>query len=1650
MGPDTPTRGMRHEELPSRPKFGWDTKNVPWTDGIGPQDRYAEAVQLWCCYHDMLPLNSTNRIAKKVRGILLKSQLFGRARDLVRSLDWSLIQSEEGAEHIVRAIHKSDPLTLLSDIFGDFNRLIVARRGESESFKGFEGRFAALVSKFNSHSVNTSLPESLTAFLLLFCARVDDTQRISILSAASKDLSAKPRFSSLTNPLATPSPYVDASTPPPANEDDAAAPVAPVVPTTPGGTVIPTLDDFNNVKYETVASILRQCESRRQSTPPTHHHTNHNLNAHNSHATSLVPSRRGGRGGGNSDRRTTKRRMTANELWLAKMTQACSRCKKYGHWSRDHNPDGSLKPASISLDSPLVGNNANTNNSAPQQNDNGQHTSPQAPPNNAQHMPPSGDGKPKIAHGFTSSLSASLSTPQVLVANASRCHQQSDNRFNETGPLVDDGAPFSAIGEVELNLLRSRLEYVSPSLLDKPPQLQQFDSWQFGVGEHASAARAILGSVEICVRTDSHKLVSIRHLVIAGSSNWIVGRNVTRACNIVHVGNNAIQLPHSNDSITMIDSDYHSYIPMSALLRASSASTMTVSLCSHLVNPVSIRPHQSQVDVAAAEKHPVNRSTVRFPWTDARRVVDRVHRHVCGHASYSDMRTLLIRNGIWSQQVQSYLAQTVSECNKCVASASPPPNRRVSLASLDREFNTVVCVDHFFLDDHVLFHIMDTSTRYSAAAIVSSTNLTEAIRAFETLWISQFWAPQSVHADGAFQQPKFVDYLARHAISIRPVPPRRHQKNMIEPRHGSIRAIFLRLRQHDDKFPSDLCALEAVRLSNDLYGTDVASAFELAKGYTRPLHPKSHVCPIPPEIVEAHVDLLAKRKLHLIMRTQVSPSQTFDVGDLVEIYIKNEHGKRGRWSSPRLVTSVNREAGFITVPGKRGHTCNAAFEDVRLAVEDDTFAYSIQSAIDTLDDSISASIDDDLDDNDCDEQYQDAATNNDDDDHHGQVSMDDQQSALSDTSSVDSLDITQRVDANDKRQQLKESKQRAPPRRGHDDEFDDVNLRTPAPGDRVEIYWPLDDRYYAGQVRDILNDGRHFIVYDDDDDEKLFLESETWRFEHAASANQIELIKSLESNEQEVLNSLLDAFGMKPFLLHQCEGFDQHVIMKAYDKEERSYLEHVQPAQRRQIPHDANIVRSHVVYKLKVEDDGSLKLKARIAPHGNEDSEMHDLRRDCAMCPPTGMRIIFFMAACKRWRLVKADSKMAFHQTGLANRQVYVHPPKESRRKGELWLLMVAGYGLVNAGAKWQKHSDQIFYDLGLSHVPEISQLFVRTTNDVTTLLVAKIVDDVLATGVQEQLEWFIKAFSERSELGTITWCPGAMQFFGLSLHQDEDFSVSIHADDKLNAIEAYPLSRVRRKNADDKLNAVELSSFKSVNSSISWIGTTASLFCSFYSSHLQQKLPDVRVRHLTEQATILHLLKRLGSLTVYPTVKPGSSDDLHLVAFADASHAADGSQLCHVIGLFIGPVALGSTFHLMSWSSHKSRRPCKSTPAAEILAASEAIDELVAIHAVLVRLLGVPIRLWELVDSKDLYHSLSTQRQSVDRSVRNDVNCIRFTFETVLDVFAWIKGAVNMADVGTKRNSALTDAVNVIFATGRFDLDLSSIETRSHQRNLG
>lgn len=206
----------------------------------------------------------------------------------------------------------------------------------------------------------------------------------------------------------------------------------------------------------------------------------------------------------------------------------------------------------------------------------------------------------------------------------------------------------------------------------------------------------------------------------------------------------------------------------------------------------------------------------------------------------------------------------------------------------------------------------------------------------------------------------------------------------------------------------------------------------------------------------------------------------------------------------------------------------------------------------------------------------------------------------------------------------------------------------PALGARIEVLWPDDDAFYPGVIEKITDGGQHVVSYDDGEHETLKMAEENWRPCDTIEANFTNF-PTLKSVSPSVLCEMHEALGNKPLLLNHGQSFPQYVMYSAYETEEAEFKKHVRCVPIASIPDDTNIISSHTVYKIKIEDDDSLRLKARIAPHGNEDKIKQSLKSDCAMCSPTGIRIFLSITAIRRWPLVKADVKAAFCRLVLPN-----------------------------------------------------------------------------------------------------------------------------------------------------------------------------------------------------------------------------------------------------------------------------------------------------------------------------------------------------------------------------------------------------------------
>lgn len=109
--------------------------------------------------------------------------------------------------------------------------------------------------------------------------------------------------------------------------------------------------------------------------------------------------------------------------------------------------------------------------------------------------------------------------------------------------LDNKSARYSVIGNTELRIHSRQLVKGDITMHPKPRELRRFDFWQFGAGSNSSDRRAILGYIVYYMLSDNEKVVAVCHLVIDGSSQWVLGQKGMSMCNIIHIDRHPIDMP---------------------------------------------------------------------------------------------------------------------------------------------------------------------------------------------------------------------------------------------------------------------------------------------------------------------------------------------------------------------------------------------------------------------------------------------------------------------------------------------------------------------------------------------------------------------------------------------------------------------------------------------------------------------------------------------------------------------------------------------------------------------------------------------------------------------------------------------------------------------------------------------------------------------------------------------------------------------------------------------------------------------------------------------------------------------------------------------------------------------------------------------------
>eukprot|EP00171_Calliarthron_tuberculosum_P007062 IDg7062t1 len=255
--------------------------------------------------------------------------------------------------------------------------------------------------------------------------------------------------------------------------------------------------------------------------------------------------------------------------------------------------------------------------------------------------------------------------------------------------------------------------------------------------------------------------------------------------------------------------------------------------------------------------------------------------------------------------------------------------------------------------------------------------------------------------------------------------------------------------------------------------------------------------------------------------------------------------------------------------------------------------------------------------------------------------------------------------------------------------------------------------------------------------------------------NQVALGK-VASIKQHELSKIYEVIGPQTVTQRDMEFAAPWIVEESYKEEESNWNDVYVVVNERDIPMKSNVITSHVTYKIKVQEDNTLKLKSRICAHGNRDNDKDKVRKDSAAAQFPIIRLLAIISTLLGFKMACIDISAAYLQSGPCHREIYMRPsPEHKRARGTLWKLVKLPYGISEAGRQWHTTCELwlLSAEIGFERIIGVSQLFVKKFGDGSIrMLIAKVTDDFLIVEQQESLLTDIELKELRRVAGQLNW----------------------------------------------------------------------------------------------------------------------------------------------------------------------------------------------------------------------------------------------------------------------------------------------------------
>lgn len=452
------------------------------------------------------------------------------------------------------------------------------------------------------------------------------------------------------------------------------------------------------------------------------------------------------------------------------------------------------------------------------------------------------------------------------------------------------------------------------------------------------------------------------------------------------------------------------------------------------------------------------------------------------------------------------------------------------------------------------------------------------------------------------------------------------------------------------------------------------------------------------------------------------------------------------------------------------------------------------------------------------------------------------------------------------------------------------------------------------------------------------------------------------------------------------------------------------------------------------QDDLPILPKSRLVVLGNLDKQVCKIRTDAPTISELGTHLVFQRAASWKSDIIQADVKQAFLSGDQISREVYMIPPKEGLagvQAGSLIRLLKSAYGLADAPRQWWLKFAKILRSAGWVESRLERAMFYLY--DKTGKLVGQSgchVDDFLVTGVGPTYERSLEVLKREIKWGA--WKVNEFTHCGRDISRDSKFDVIVDQSKYVQNLQEVVCETNRLA---VKMTDKEYEQTRGLLGSLGWATKQSQLHGSFGVSTLLSEINN-RDRSTIKKAN--KLLQKIQSSCLKLRFPSALDLDTAVVGvFSDASFANrpdQTSQGAYLVTLMDPQATQGkmSSLSVLSWSTHKVRRVCRSTLSAEAQAAAMAVEngDFVKILLAEAKCSQFPIQNYHqylksqkgvlVIDARSVYDYLTSDSGKLpsDKRLALDLRMLQFYRQASDWDLRWVAGPQQLADSLTKEET--------------------------------